>query len=73
MMIHTANHKGDNMKTVQMKRTEVCINSSGVRQVFGPAGKCFIDLDDKTADKLIKEGAAFDVESEVKTADAESE
>lgn len=75
MMIHTANRKGDIMKTVEMLRTKVCVNVAGVRQVFGPAGKRFIDLDNHVADELIKDGAAFDVknESEVTAADAESE
>lgn len=74
-MTHIVNRKGDIMKTIEMNKTKVCINSSGVREVFGPAGKRFIDLDNKTADRLIKEGAAFDVASvsEVTTAKAESE
>ena len=75
MMTHTLNRKGDIMKTIEMNKTEVCINVQGVRQVFGPAGKRYIDLDNTVADMLIKSGAAFDVEneSEVTAADAESE
>ena len=45
------------MKTIEMKKTEVCKNGSGCNQVFGPPGKQFT-LDDKTADALMDSVAA---------------
>ena len=59
------------MKTIKMKRTEVCENASGANQVFGPPGKEFI-IDDKTADALLDSGAAKLIKGE-KKAEAVSE
>jgi hypothetical protein len=53
------------MKTIKMKKTQVCINAGGCNQVFGPPGKEFI-LDDNTADALIDSGAAKLIKGEKK-------
>ena len=53
------------MKTIKIKKTEVCVNASGASQVFGPPGKEFI-LDDKTADALLDSGAAKLIKGEKK-------
>ena len=53
------------MKTIEMKKTEVCKNAAGCSQVFGPPGKQFT-LDDNTADALIDSGAARLIKGEKK-------
>ena len=55
------------MKTIEMKKTEVCKNAAGSDQVFGPPGKQFI-LDNETADALIDGGAAKLIKGEKKAA-----
>lgn len=47
------------MKTLKMKKTEVCKNSDGVKEVFG-VGKTYT-LDDKIADALLKTKSAEEV------------